>query len=412
MNKMINGKYDLIINGYDWGPGVDKLIIHSDKTFSQNEIDIKDFAVTTEIIKPDWSVMPIKYGKSTGIRTVISAYLCDVQGNKVETESDSIALELSVHPDDPYSNPFLYGSNMMNDWQETYNIIVKNDNLKLLVKKPGKRICPLADQFEMGQCKTKDITLRYASWKPANENHKKPLVIWLHGMGEGGTDPYIALLGNKVVSLITDKVQKCFGETGASVLVPQTEGFWMQIEENQDKLTRWINSESKTTVSIYTNALFNLIKNYLGENPDIDTNRIYIGGCSNGGYMTMNMIIEYPDFFAAAYPVCQAYPDVLITEDKLNILANQPIWFIQSKDDKTVDPLNYTVPTYNRLREMKAKDIHFSFYEHVEDQTGKYFDSNKKPYIYNGHFSWIYGLNNDCIDSGETLFQWLAQKCK
>ena len=50
----------------------------------------------------------------------------------------------------------------------------------------------------------------------------------------------------------------------------------------------------------------------------------------------MNMILEYPDYFAAAYPVCQAYPDSKIDEDKLAILAKQHIWFTQSKDDKTV----------------------------------------------------------------------------
>lgn len=33
----------------------------------------------------------------------------------------------------------------------------------------------------------------------------------------------------------------------------------------------------------------------------IDADRIYIGGCSNGGFMTMRMIVDYPKYFAAAY---------------------------------------------------------------------------------------------------------------
>lgn len=58
--------------------------------------------------------------------------------------------------------------------------------------------------------------------------------------------------------------------------------------------------------SIYTDTLIELIQKYVEEHPGIDQNRIYIGGCSNGGYMTMNLLFEKPDYFAAAYPVCDA----------------------------------------------------------------------------------------------------------
>lgn len=412
MEDMNCGKYDLVVNGYDWGPAVNKIIVHADKSYSQKKLDPADFEVTTEILKLNWNSWPFKLENGKDKRTVTSVYPCDADGNMVDSESSLIALEMTVHPDNPYSNPFLYGSNMMNDWQKLYNVVIINKKLKLSVTELNKKICPLADQFEMGTSTTDDITLSYGSWKPKNDNPKKPLIIWLHGMGEGGKDPYIVLLGNKVVNLITDRVQNCFGDTGACVLTPQADGFWMQIEKNQDKMSRWITPESKTTVSIYTKALFNLIEEYLKANPDIDRNCIYIGGCSNGGYMTMNMIIEYPEYFAAAYPVCQAYPDKLIDDAKLNLLAKQSIWFTQSKDDKTVIPENYTVPTFKRLKDMGAADVHFSFFEHVEDQTDTFFDAKGKPYMYNGHFSWVYTLNNECIESGVSVFQWLSQHSK
>jgi len=412
MNDLAVGKYDLIVNGYDWGPGADKVILHCDNVITSKKIKAEDFEVSVETKKWNWTVWPPKLENAVGARKVNAAYLCNETGEKIESESNLIALELPVHPDDPYSNPFLYGADMMNHWQEIYSYSIKNEKLKLNISELNKRICPLADQFEIGESTTDSITLSYGAWEPENHQTGTPLIIWLHGMGEGGKDPYIATLGNKVVNLITPTVQRCFGTTGAYVLAPQTPGFWMQVEEGQGTMDRWISAESKNTVSIFTKALFNLINTYVDSHPDIDKNRIYIGGCSNGGYMTMNMILEYPDFFAAAYPVCQAYPDVKIDEDKLAILAKQHIWFTQSKDDKTVIPENYTIPTYKRLVEAGAEDVHLSLWESVTDQTDEFFDAKGNPYKYNGHFSWIYTLNNECKENGHSIFEWLSSKSK
>ena len=57
--------------------------------------------------------------------------------------------------------------------------------------------------------------------------------------------------------------------------------------------------------------------------------------------MSINMLLEYPDYFAAAYPVCEAYPDCKINEEQIKILSKQHIWFTQSKDDKTVFILSF-----------------------------------------------------------------------
>lgn len=81
---------------------------------------------------------------------------------------------------------------------------------------------------------TSGITLSYASYQPENaRNGETPLIIWLHGAGEGGTDPTIAIMGNKVVNLATEDIQRYFGETGAEVLVPQTQTMWMDNGEGR-----------------------------------------------------------------------------------------------------------------------------------------------------------------------------------
>ena len=53
-----------------------------------------------------------------------------------------------------------------------------------------------------------------------------PLIVWLHGAGEGGKDPDLVVLGNKVSALGGEKIQSYFD--GAFVLCPQAPTFWMQ----------------------------------------------------------------------------------------------------------------------------------------------------------------------------------------
>ena len=43
----------------------------------------------------------------------------------------------------------------------------------------------------------------YSPLKGSNDSTKYPLLIWLHGAGEGGVDVSITLLGNEVVSRAT-----------------------------------------------------------------------------------------------------------------------------------------------------------------------------------------------------------------
>lgn len=151
-----------------------------------------------------------------------------------------------------------------------------------------------------------DITLQYANYSPKQDDKKNPLIIWLHGMGEGGEDPDLVLLGNKVTNLAKDPIQSYF--EGAYVLAPQSPTFW---------LDNGTGSMTEDGNSMYTRALMDTIDTYVKNNDDIDTERIYIGGCSNGGFMTMRMIMSYPEYFAAAYPICDAMYDAFITDEDI-----------------------------------------------------------------------------------------------
>ena len=58
--------------------------------------------------------------------------------------------------------------------------------------------------------------MSYAFYEPENASasNLRPLVIWLHGGGEGGTDPRITCYGNKTVALFGEEFQQTMDEAG------------------------------------------------------------------------------------------------------------------------------------------------------------------------------------------------------
>ncbi len=237
-----------------------------------------------------------------------------------------------------------------------------------------------------------DETLTYAAYEPwslKNDGKANPLVIWIHGGGEGGIDVSITLLGNEVVSLIRPEIQSHFttegGEGGAYVLSIQCPTMWMGTAKG------FGHGEYP---SLYSNVLKECIDNYVDENPDVDRNRIYLGGCSNGGYMTMNMLIRNPKYFAAAYPTCEAYADENISDNEIAALAEENIWIVQSYDDTTVDGKTHCIPTFQRLMRAGAKNVWMSMFENVQalDNPGQRLM---------GHFSWAYVFNDAVTMSQE-----------
>ena len=165
--------------------------------------------------------------------------------------------------------------------------------------------------------------------------------------------------------------------------------------------------------SCYKDSLMELIKDYVDANDDIDPNRIYIGGCSNGGYMTMEMILANPDYFAAAFPICEAFQDQYITDEQIESIKDMGIWFTYAKNDPTVDPTKCAEPTIKRLLAAGAKNVHVSAFEDVHDTTGRFKNEDGTPYQYSGHWSWIYFDNNECYDeNGVNAWTWLGQQVK
>ena len=374
---------DYLVEGFEFGPAIVGV-----------KLNLEDMVEQSDLRGVNWVV---KTNNSN--RTILSVDLCDEEGQIINaTESHYIRFSLQTN----YSgwgvtggaDCFTYANNV-NNWKQNIRAevsLASGSRLEI-----GNRVITDAQKFntirsrislstrDWGEAKSYSShgeTLTYKAYEVdalREDGVKNPLVIWLHGMGEGGTDPDIALLGNDVTALGEEEIQSHFKvgkQKGAYVLAVQTPTMWMN---------NGTGGQSGGGNSIYRATLKDTIDYYIANNPDVETSRVYIGGCSNGGYMTMEMAINYGNFFRAFYPCCEAYADRLISNEQINALKDLPIWFIHAANDTTVNPASYTVATYQRLMAAGAKDVHFSYFVDVRGT-----DCNPSGNNYMGHYSWIY----------------------
>ena len=249
-SSYIEGNYVLIIEGYDWGPMVKKVVIPMADVVT--EVNASDFKVAVMRSKEGVEMQP---SEAQGGREVLFAYISDEKGNRL-IEGNHVTLVLLVHPNNPLDSPIKYvfkegrGSNQWID----YSMNITHTPTSKIWDTEADRIYSDLDRFDLKGTYTSDgTTLSYGSFEPEGTPTKKPLIIWLHGGGEGGTDPSIALIANKATNYATDEIQSYFG--GAYVLAPQTPTFWMQSESGD--YTRG------DTDDIYNKALFDLIESYV-----------------------------------------------------------------------------------------------------------------------------------------------------
>lgn len=419
--------YYAIIEITDYGPYVTKLVLPISVNVKAEEVKPECFSVYVERKDKKGEILKLSRNwlektekeLSKGYCVVEAAYPSCSHGVRRE-EGEFVTLEMKYGPLDSLSaaiacpnefNEFIFSDYRINQIAE---IPAEEERLTGLVfDLCAGNIMKQAEKFLHGISSYEEEPLKYGYFVPQTGNGRRPLIIWLHGAGEGGQDPTIAYAGNKVVNLASDAIQAKFG--GAYMLVPQTPTFWMNDGSGQ---------YGRTGKSKYGEALKALIDEFIFRNDAaIDTNRIYIGGCSNGGFMTMRMVLDYPDFFAAAYPVCEALFNDVISDADIESIKHVPIWFTHSKDDLIVKPEETVIPTYKRLIKGGAKKVHFSFFDKVVDIHGLFADENGEPFNYTGHFSWIYALNDDChldydgkpvvVEGKEvSLMDWLAMQSK
>lgn len=176
--------------------------------------------------------------------------------------------------------------------------------------------------------------LPYRLFIPKNYNAstKYPLVLFLHGAGESGTDNS-AQVSNNEENGQSCLVQKFSSSTTQSaypsfVVAPQC-----PLEPEKWVDTDWeLGSFTNVPISDEMNSVVAILA-LLRKEFSIDSTRIYATGLSMGGFGTWDIIERNPKLFAAALPICGGADTA---KSKVALIKDMPIWTFHGAIDGIV----------------------------------------------------------------------------
>ena len=165
------------------------------------------------------------------------------------------------------------------------------------------------------------LELQYIIQLPTNQKDKFPMIVFLHGSGERGTD--LELVKNHSPFTYQNLIQ-----SPVAILAPQC-------PEN-----RWWD----------TNALYQLILD-ISSKYNVDKSRIYLTGLSMGGWGTWKLAEEHPELFAAIAPVCGPVDRTMMYE--VEKLKNIPVQIYHGALDDVVPPIQ-SIEMYQDLKKINS----------------------------------------------------------
>ena len=218
-------------------------------------------------------------------------------------------------------------------------------------KMTGKQISR-SGQHSAAMAREVLLELDYLVYLPeeyGKEQKNWPLMVFLHGAGERGSD--------------LEKVKF----HGPPKLVEQGKNFPFIIVSPQCPADKWWPNMTEHVMALINET----VSNY-----PVDESRIYLTGLSMGGYGTWTIASTYPERFAAIAPVCGGGQPYLAGK-----LKNLPIWAFHGAKDPVV-PLQQSQQMVDAV---------------------KWVGGNAKLMVYPeaDHDSWTETYNN------EELYEWL-----
>ncbi|WP_341840855.1 dienelactone hydrolase family protein [Chitinophaga caseinilytica] len=202
-------------------------------------------------------------------------------------------------------------------------------------------------------------TLPYRFLPPADYNAAKvyPLIIFMHGIGERGSDNEKQLV-NGGRFFLNDSLRQQFP---AFVVFPQCadNAMWAPVMTSQDaEGNRVFSVPASLPPTAPSRLLYQLIDSLIASG-SVDTKRVYVGGLSMGGMGTFDMLSRFPRRFAAAFPICGAGNEKLAKR----YAKNTAVWIFHGADDKVVPPFS-SRKFYEILKE-KGADVKYTEYPGV-----------------------------------------------
>ncbi len=197
---------------------------------------------------------------------------------------------------------------------------------------PNPRTNQTPHQFQFE--KTERAQVNYLLFLPegydANASKLWPLILFLHGAGERGTNIWrVAIHG-------PPKNAPTLPKFPFIVVSPQC-------------------PEGRTwSRDVLVGLLDEVTQKYL-----VDTKRVYLTGLSMGGYGTWDLGIAHPDRFAAIAPICGG-GQLLAGRDK-PALKSLGVWAFHGAKDMVV-PLEESERMVKALKKAGGQDVHLTVY--------------------------------------------------
>jgi predicted peptidase len=177
----------------------------------------------------------------------------------------------------------------------------------------------MVDQFETNSIQHAGRQYPYRLLIPIDKNADYPLVVFLHGAGERGTDNS-SQMHHLPARFLTDqhlKKKTCY------VLA-------MQCPQDD----QWANYKSNTAHPASPRdpmiAVIQAIQE-VAAGHRVDESRIYLTGLSMGGFGSWDLASRHPDWFAAVVPICGGGQP-----ENAEKLAHVPIWAFHGTADAVV----------------------------------------------------------------------------
>lgn len=214
--------------------------------------------------------------------------------------------------------------------------------------------CIVKAQFIPASYQIYGKELKYQIMFPEGYTETKtyPLLIFLHGSGERGSDNQKQLIHGKQFL-----IDNFYAKYPAIVIVPQCpeDDYWTNIEQQEigDKSTFNFNVGDQMTSSM--SILIHLISNWKASGK-IDKSKMYVGGLSMGGMGTLELLWRMPRTFAGAFSICGG-----TNLKKLSLFAkNTSVWLFHGDKDNVVPVEN----SRNAAKKLKALGCNVKYTEY------------------------------------------------
>ncbi len=190
-----------------------------------------------------------------------------------------------------------------------------------------------------------------------------PLIVFLHGSGERGADPWLVAKHGPPKLLRADAPAPA-GETPAAAA--------RRIEAGRLLAAHFIVVSPQCPAGTWwDDAAVLALADEIAAKYKVDSRRVYLAGLSMGGFGTWSVGLKHPARFAALVPICgggQRVDVMRASREQKAALQSLGIWVFHGAQDPTV-PLDESERMVAALKQAGVADLQFTVYPEAKHDS-------------------------------------------